>query len=156
MIEFLNGNITWWYWALFGLVLILAELLNGTLIFFGLGVVALFISLVDYIFPSLTINWELTIWGLLNILFFVFWKKILVDKRKNLKRKWGKSLNQTGIVIEEINGYGSGKVEFKSPFLDSKKWYAISDSVIPVGKEIEVVGIDGDTLKVKVKKDKEF
>jgi len=56
MLEILNENILWWYWILFGLALLAAELFSGTFLMMGLGAAAVLTGIVAAVLNTDTNN----------------------------------------------------------------------------------------------------
>lgn len=73
---------------------------------------------------------------------------ILRDRRRQVRTGVEGMLGERGVVRAAINP--QGKV-----FLHGEYWNAVADSPVAVGEEIEVVGVDGMTLRVQTTRDKE-
>lgn len=73
---------------------------------------------------------------------------ILRDRRRQVRTGVEGMLGERGVVRAAINP--RGKV-----FLHGEYWNAVADSPVAVGEEIEVVGVDGMTLRVQTTRDKE-
>ncbi len=113
----------------------------GGIISFFLGSMMLF----DQAGPAYRLSLALIIPAtILTALFFVFVMGAGL-RAQLLPRKTGREsmLGQIAKAVTPVNA-GSGKV-----FLEGEYWNAVSETFIPEGQSVQVVGIDGLTLKVK-------
>jgi len=149
MIEFLSTHILWWHWVVFGLILILLELADGSFLMLGLGSAAVFTGAIHYFFhPKITI--ELLMWAFLSVAYIFIWKKFIHDKVEGTKTGQSDSdIGEVGIVIAPITRYKEGRVRFDVPVIGSRVWLAIANEDIPVGTEVELIDIDGQYAKVR-------
>jgi len=149
MIEFLNTHILWWHWVVLGLVLVIAEALDGQLLLFGLGIVSILVGLLKYFIPALPFTVELLIWGFVTLAFFLSWQKIRHKKRLQKLKRIDKQYHKEGIVVEDIDPYSEGKVRFEEPLIGSNEWKAVADKKIPKGAKVKIEKIVGQIVKVK-------
>ena len=147
-------QILWWYWLIFGMLLILAEMLipSFTLFWFGLaglGVAGLLIFL-----PDLAFSLQLLFWALGSILFTVLWfkyfKPTMIDRTKAGVSKEAVT-GETGMVIKPPQDETRGLVRFSIPVLGADEWEFICQEDCNVGDRIEVTDVSGNTLIVKLK-----
>ena len=79
-------KVLYWYWLVFGMLLIIAELFipSFTVFWFGLG--AIIVSLILWLLPDMTVSWQLFIWAIASIVFtflwFKFFKPLMTDRTK--------------------------------------------------------------------------
>jgi membrane protein implicated in regulation of membrane protease activity len=79
-------KLLYWYWLVFGMVLIIAELFipSFTIFWFGLG--AILVAGVLLVLPDLAISWQLFIWAIassiLTFLWFKLLKPLMADRTK--------------------------------------------------------------------------
>jgi len=99
-------KLLYWYWLVFGMVLIIAELFipSFTIFWFGLG--AILVAGVLLMLPDLTISWQLFIWAIasciLTLLWFKFFKPLMVDRTEaGISRE--AILGESGQVITRDN-----------------------------------------------------
>jgi membrane protein implicated in regulation of membrane protease activity len=108
-------KLLYWYWLVFGMVLIIAELFipSFTIFWFGLG--AILVAGVLLMLPDLAISWQLFIWAIasciLTFLWFKFFKPLMVDRTKaGISRE--AILGETGQVIRIPEQENRGIVRF--------------------------------------------
>jgi membrane protein implicated in regulation of membrane protease activity len=149
MIEFLINELLWWHWIIFGLILLILEILTGTFIMLGLGIGAAIVGISDLIF-ELNLNSELITWSIgsiiiIVILFKFFKKEAYIDKSGQSHY----AIGTKGVVEEPIEAYGRGKVRFNTPILGNTVWYATAKENIPILSHVRVVDIKGQLIEVE-------
>lgn len=138
----------WWIWMIIAAFFIVAEIFTAGffLLWFGVGAgVAGVLALL-----GLGAGWQ---WGsflvLSGVLFAVsrrFAERFTQEQPPGIGAD--RFVGKKGVVLEEIDNIkDTGRVR-----IDKEEWRADSDTgeTIPVGKSIEVTGIDGTHLMVKV------
>ena len=145
-------KLLYWYWLVFGMVLIIAELFipSFTIFWFGLG--AILVAGVLLMLPDLAISWQLFIWAiascLLTFLWFKFFKPLMVDRTKaGISRE--AILGEIGQVIRIPEQEKRGIVRFTTPLLGADEWPFICDQQILTGDRVIVKDISGNTLIVE-------
>ena len=134
------------FWIWLGIVISLAliEILtvNLTTIWF---VASGLISLVISIFFDFYIL-QLTVFVVGGFLLMVFTRSYLINKLNlgGVKTNLDRVLDMTGVVTEEITKNNPGEVK-----VDGKRWMAISNKKIEVGKNVKINKIDGVKLIVE-------
>ncbi len=148
MVEVLNNSVVWWHWIALGLLLIFTEMATGTFISLGLGIAALIVGIMDFIFP-MGLTYQLIAWIIFSILCIsLLFKKF---KREPTVSQSGQSdfhLDTLGSVIETILPHQKGRVIFDRPVLGNTHWQAFSDEMLPEGTRIKIVEINGQLMKV--------
>ena len=141
----------WWIWMIFAALFFIAEIftMGFFILWFGIG------AAVAGVFGILGFNagWQ---WGS-----FVVVSGVLFASTRRLAERLTKKqppgigadrfIGKVGVVLESIdNVNNTGQVR-----IDKDKWRADSDSdeVIPVGKRVKVVGLDGTHLVVQTLKE---
>ena len=144
-------KLLYWYWLVFGMILIIAELFmpSFTIFWFGLG--AILVAGVLLLVPDLAISWQLFIWAiascLLTFLWFKFLKPLMADRTKaGISRE--AILGETGQVIKIPEQENRGIVRFTTPLLGADEWPFICERDIAVGDRVIVKDISGNTLIV--------
>ena len=61
-------ELLYWYWLVFGMVLIIAEIFIPSFTIFWLGLAAILVAGVLLMLPDLTISWQLFIWAIASCL----------------------------------------------------------------------------------------
>jgi len=137
-------------WFVVGLIMLLLELvLPGLIIaFFGIG--AWLVALFCWIFPRMSVNWQLLIFMVTSI-------GLLVLLRKRMAKIFtGKTsddntegvdvedfLDQKARVIETIRPGAEGKIEFHGT-----EWRAEADEEIAAGTAVRIIAQKSTILKV--------
>ena len=151
MLEWLNTNIAFWHWIVFGLILILGELLTVSFVLLWFGVSAILVGLLLWVLP-ISLAMQLLIWVVLSLFNVYSWFKWVSPHFKN-KSLSGmaleKMIGQTGIVIE----YNSvqperGRLRFPAPILGNDEWQFICSDKIEIGSRVIVKEFSGNTLIV--------
>ncbi|AYA41001.1 NfeD family protein [Xenorhabdus nematophila] len=137
-----------WFWLCFGGLLLIAELLGtgGYLLWTGTAAVA--VALITGIFP--TMGWELqgVLFAILTLVSVIAWRSWL---RHRPRQTSDKVLNQktyqliglrTHLVTDTENGYARVK-------LADGSWRVHCDQELPANTEVEVIAVDGITLRVR-------
>jgi len=147
--------ILWWYWLIFGMLLILAEMLvpSFTLLWFGLA--GLCIAVLLFFMPDLAFSLQLLFWALASIVFTLLWfkyfKPTMIDRTTAGVSKEAVT-GETGMVIKAPQNQIRGVVRFSIPLLGSDEWEFICQDGCDVGDRVEVTDVSGNTLIVKTKK----
>ena len=134
----------WIFWLMLVIVLSIIEIATVNLLtiwFVISGIVALILSF--FIKDTAIVS---TIFAVLGIILLfttrpLFYKLL---KPKNEKTNFDRIIGKVGIVTEEIKRNQIGEVK-----VDGKKWSAISNKKIEVGKEVIIEAIEGVKLVVK-------
>ena len=151
MLDWLNSNIAYWHWIVFGLMLSLSEILvmSFVLLWFGLG--AIVVGMLLWLFP-LSITVQLLIWVSLSLFNVYGWFKWISPRLKNrslsgMARE--KMIGQIGTVIEYNSVHsGRGKLRFSAPVLGDDEWQFICEDKIEIGSRVVVQEFSGNSLIV--------
>ena len=143
--ENLVGNYGWW---LLALVLIGAEVLVPGYFMLWIGIAAGVMGVVTVFAPELPAIVQAVMFALLSIAAcLAYWRFVrpLAEQRDDqplLNRRGQKLVGERFVLIEPIvNGRGKVKV-------GDGQWLAEGPD-LPAGSDVEVVAVDGTTLKVK-------
>ncbi len=151
MLEWLNANIAYWHWIVFGLLLILTEIMTVSFILLWFGVSAILVGVLLWLLP-ISLTMQLLIWTLLSLFNVFAWFKWVSPHLKN-KTLSGmakeKMIGQIGTVID----YNSvqpdrGLLRFPAPILGNDEWQFICSDEIEVGSRVIVKEFSGNTLIV--------
>lgn len=149
MIEWLDQHVLYWYWIIFGLVLITLELAAPVFVMLWLGIAALMVGIISTFLP-LSFSVELLIWGALSVVFVLLWHKFVSPKitDQTLAGLSKEALvGQVGMVT--FFNDGRGKLKFPAPVVGSDEWEFIYDGALANGDKVKVVDILGNSLIVK-------
>jgi inner membrane protein len=143
-----------WQWLVFGMILILFELIvpSFTIIWFGCG--AIIVAVLAWFFPGLSITLQLFFWAIASILFTAIWFLVFKPKMTN-KTKAGISLEavlgESGLVVRIPQKNNRGSVKFTTPVLGSEEWQFICQETVAIGDRVTVIDVSGNTLIVQKK-----
>jgi len=141
-----------WHWLVFGMLLIIFEMVvpSFTFIWFGCG--ALFPALLSWLVPGTSLGLQIFAWALASIFFTVGWFRVIRPRMKN-KTTAGLSLEavlgESGLVTKVPHADGRGAVKFTTPLLGAEEWQFICHETVAVGDRVTVVDVSGNTLIVK-------
>ena len=133
-----------WIWLSIVLLLIFIEVMTvglTTVWFVISGIAAMILSL---FIDSVEIEFAVFVLG--GVLLLITTRPYLVKKLKvkEAKTNLDRVIGMKGTVTDEIDLLKPGEVK-----VDNKKWTAIADNKINVGKTVEVLEIIGVKIKVK-------
>jgi inner membrane protein len=141
----------YWHWLVFGMVLVIAELIipSFTIFWFGLG--GIIVGGVLLLAPQTSFKWQLFLWavasGGMTFLWFKFLKPLMADRTKaGISRE--AILGETGRVIRAPEAGERGVVRFTTPLLGAEEWSFICEQIVAAGDRVAVTDISGNTLIV--------
>lgn len=143
-------SLEWWHWAVFGIALIIAELVVPAffMVWFGLG--ALLVALAQFVAPALGMTAQMAIWTIASVSMVVLWFRIF--KPGMHKTRVGMSdsniVGEVGLLVRDVEPFGKGQVRFQKPLMGSEVWDCIADEAIRSGERVKVLGVEGSFLKV--------
>lgn len=153
----MDFKILYWYWLVFGMILIIAEIFipSFTVLWFGLG--AIIVGCVLLLIPELALSWQLFIWVIASSLFTFMWFKFLKPRMTD-KTTAGIAreavLGESGQVIEVPVEGRRGIVRFSKPLLGADEWEFISEGEVSSGDRVFVKDISGNTIIVEKRETK--
>ena len=145
MIEYLLNN-SWQVWAVVAVLCLILELSSGDffIICFSIGAVAAVIGAA----VGLSIYWQVGLFVLFSLLaiFTVrpFALRWLHKNEPNRATNADALLGRTGRVTEAISVDNNGYVQ-----IDGDLWKAVSDTNIPVGTTVRVIGRESTIITVE-------
>ena len=147
-----NFQMLYWYWLVFGMILMLLELAvpSFTIFWFGLG--ALVVGLFLLVVPGLRLTLQLLVWMIASAAFVLFWFKVLkprmIDKTTSGNAREA-VLGETAMVTRAPEGDRRGEIRFSVPMLGSDTWPFICDDEVATGERVMVQDVSGNTMMVK-------
>ena len=140
-----------WHWFVLGILLILSELLLPAFAALWFGIAAIVVSLLFWLFPSMSFTAQMVSWIVLSIACTVFWfkyiKPLSIDRTKaGLSRE--ATIGQTGMVILNLE-HDMVKVRFQMPLLGSDEWDCRTTASVNIGDRVRVTDILGNQLVVQ-------
>lgn len=141
-----------WHWFVLGILLILSELILPAFAALWFGLAAIVVSLLLWLFPSMSFTIQLVTWVIMSIactfLWFKYIKPLSIDKTKaGLSRE--ATVGQTGMVIEVQIGHDLVKVRFSMPVMGSDEWMCRTVAPVSIGDRVRVTDILGNELVVQ-------
>lgn len=145
MIDYLIANM-WQVWAVVSIVCLILELSSGDFFIICFSIGAVF-SIVAAVF-GLGIYWQLFIFAIFSLLSVLFVRPVALRYlHKNDPNKPSNAdalIGRTGKVTEPIIVGGNGYVQ-----IDGDLWRAVSNSDIPVGTTVRVIGRESTIITVE-------
>lgn len=141
-----------WHWLIFGMLLILAELVVPSFTIFWFGLAALLVAAALWLSPGLSLSTQLYLWAggscLFTFLWFRFIRPRMTDRTKaGIARE--AVLGECGQVIRVPAGGQRGMVRFITPLLGADEWPFICEESLAVGDRVVVREVSGNTLIVE-------
>lgn len=140
-----------WYWFVFGIVLILLELIITTFALLWFGIAALIVSLLYWLYPELSTAVQIFMWAILASLCTFLWFKYIKPKSKQqLNRPDAQQImvGQIGMVTQnQVNQHIT--LRFPMPILGSDEWPALCVEHVVIGDKVQVTDIKDHLLMVK-------
>ena len=142
----------YWYWLVFGMILILLELAvpSFTIFWFGLG--ALVVGVLLLLAPGVSLTMQILIWIVASSVFIIFWFKVFKPRmtdRTNAEISREAVLGETAMVTRLAEGDRRGEMRFSVPMLGSDTWQFICVDEVIVGERVMVQDVSGNPMMVK-------
>lgn len=148
----MNFIIEPWHWLVLGVLLILFELILPSFAALWFGIAAIFVAILFWFFPSMSLTIQLIFWIVLSISCTVFWFKFIKPLSKD-KTKAGlareSTIGQVGMVIQTGLAHDQVKVRFPMPVLGADEWNCRSLVPVRVGDRVRVIDISGNDLVIQ-------
>lgn len=142
-------DLEWWHWVVWGIVLLLAELVVPAffIIWFGLG--ALLVALLTLALPGFSLTAQLSLWAVASVAMVILWFRVFkTGSHKTRIGSAGEALGEVGLLVGAVAPFEKGRVRFQRPVLGAEEWVCLSETAIPAGERVKVVAIEGSFLKV--------
>jgi membrane protein implicated in regulation of membrane protease activity len=141
----------YWYWIVFGVALMLAEMFLLSFFILWFGAAAVVIGGLLFLFPSASATSQVFLWTVLSCLLAFGWFKYLkplsIDKTKaGLSRE--RIVGEIGQVLSPPNGERRGQLRFPAPILGTDEWLFISQDNLSIGDRVKVTDVSGNSLIV--------
>jgi len=144
--------IAYWHWIVFGVVLVLLEIVISTFFILWFGLAAILVGLLLFAVPELALHWQIVAWTVLSAALAAAWFKYLkplsVDRTKaGLSRE--AIVGEVGQVIQAPSEERRGRLRFSVPVLGAEEWTIISREPVAAGDRVRVVDVAGNALVVE-------
>ncbi len=134
-------------WILVAIVSGAIEVASAGFWFLWLGVAALLVALGASLNFLVSLESQLLVFAILSTLLIIFTRPLVVKlfKSEDVPTTTEALIGQHGVTLSEINPMQFGQVK-----LNGEVWTAASDENITEGTRVEVKGIEGVKLLVKI------
>lgn len=153
MVDWLDANVLYWHWVVFGILLAGAEIFAPSFFLLWLGVSGILVGLISY-FVNITFSTEIILWGVFSLASLVVWFKLIAPSMKN-KTLSGMSrealIGQEGTITEFNLSVSKGRLRFSAPIVGSDEWGFRCEQVLSVGDRAIVTDVSGNDLIVRKK-----
>ena len=148
----MSFEMEYWYWIVFGVLLMLSEIALASFFVLWFGVAAIVVGVVLFFFPVLSLNAQILLWTILSILLAAAWFKYLkplsTDRTKaGLSRE--AIVGEVGQVISVPIENRRGRIRFPAPVLGADEWEIISSEDLAEGDRVRVKDVSGNSLMVE-------
>lgn len=148
----MSFEVEYWYWIVFGVLLMLSEMALASFFVLWFGVAAIIVGAVLFIFPELALSAQILLWTLLSSLLALAWFKYLkplsTDRTKaGLSREM--IVGEVGQVISVPSEERRGRMRFPAPVLGADEWQIISTDALAEGDRVRVRDVSGNSLIVE-------
>jgi membrane protein implicated in regulation of membrane protease activity len=140
-------DIVFWHWLVFGLVLLIVEMVLPTgFVLLWTGVSALLVGVLAWLLPTMGWPLEFALFGVLSVVTVLAYRRFRAPPAETdqptLNRRGASYVNRNFTLTEPIvNGVGKLRV-------DDSQW-RISGPDVAAGTQVRVVAVDGTTLQVE-------
>jgi len=148
MLELIGSLIVWWHWVVLGLVLLIVELNTGTFLFFGLGVAAMAVGVINAVW-DVPFLYQILLWAAGSVLAVFIWAKWYKSSTVSTAGQSNDGWDAEGMVTSEITSSRRGKVTFDIPVLGDTVWDAAASETLSEGRRIRIVDIHGQIMQVE-------
>ncbi|NHZ69880.1 MAG: NfeD family protein [Thermotogales bacterium] len=138
-----------WHWWILAAALIILEVFAPGAFFLWLGIAAVAVGGVVYVYPAMGWEYQLLSFSVLSVISIVVWRKYFRSTpadtdQPNLNRRGQQYVGRV-FTLEEPLVDGVGKIR-----VDDSTWKVRGEDC-PAGTRIEVTGVDGTILEVVCK-----
>ena len=138
----------WWIWLVFGVALILLELVLPTFFILWFGIGAVLVSLIALLAPDLQLDMQVLLWVLFSSVTTVLWFKLFRRKKADVRWTADSVLGEVGLLTASVSEFQKGRVRFQKPILANEEWTCIADSDIAAGERVRLTAIEGNTARI--------
>jgi len=140
----------YWHWVVFGIGLVLFELIipSFTALWFGLG--AIFVGLLLVISPELSLTLQISCWAGVSAALTFTWFKVLRPSHKIVGNVSLHDVDgEIGLVISKPSANKLGKVRFSTPLEGYDEWEFKIEESVHIGDQVQVINISENILVMK-------
>jgi inner membrane protein len=139
-----------WLWGALGLALLAAEMATGTIYILWFGMSALCMAILVWIKPDIHYGIQLALFAILSVTALAIWK---FNYKKNethsrVGQAQGEEIGRVGLIVQACGPTQNGLIQFTQGLMGSREWTAVSNEVLEVGQQAQVIAVEGNTLRV--------
>ncbi|MFZ5937794.1 NfeD family protein [Pseudomonas sp. HS6-2] len=138
----------WWIWLVFGIGLILLELVLPTFFIIWFGIGAVLVSLIALAAPAVQLDMQVLLWVLFSSVTTFLWFKLFKRKQPDVRWTADSVIGEVGLLTSSVSLFQKGRVRFHKPLLGNEEWTCVADGDIPAGERVRLVAIEGNTARV--------
>ena len=143
------GEIEFWYWWVFAVLLGVVEIIAPGFFFLWLALAAAVVGVVLLLFPELTWQGQFVAFAVLSVASVVAW--YFISRRRPQQPTDAPSLNQ------RCTSYVGQSVHLAEPIKDGvgvlrlgdTRWRALCSEDLPAGTRVKVTAVEGTALRVE-------
>lgn len=141
-----------WVWGAIGLILLAMEMASGTFYMMWLGVSAVCVALMMWLFPNASVAIQLIVFALLSLGSLAIWKMFYkrAETHHRVGQAQGEEIGRIGTIVEACEPNGQGKILFGQGLMGSREWPVVANNAIAVGTQAKVVAVEGNYLRVEI------
>jgi len=139
-----------WHWWILAAVLIILEVFAPGAFFLWLGIAAVAVGGVAYVFPNMGWEYQILLFSVLSVISIVIWRKYFRSTpgdtdQPHLNRRGEQYVGRVFTLDEPVSD-GMGKIR-----VDDSTW-KIRGEDCPAGTQVEITGVDGTILQIRCRK----
>ncbi len=138
----------WWIWLVFGIALILLELVLPTFFILWFGIGAVLVSLISLAAPSLQLDMQVLLWVLMSSVTTALWFKLFRRKQPDVRWTAESVIGEVGLLTAGVSEFQKGRVRFQKPILGNEEWTCVANSEIAAGEQVRLTAIEWNTARV--------
>lgn len=141
------ANHPFWAWGTLCALLLVFELLSGTMYLLWFAIAAAITALLTMLAPQTPVYIDVLFFAIMAILVTVFGRKVfpvhLTKSAENINEPDSRHIGQIGIAAQDFDA-GIGAVT-----LGDTRWRAVCDENPKAGNKLRIIKVDGATLGVE-------
>ncbi|MDZ5604483.1 NfeD family protein [Pseudomonas sp. RP23018S] len=138
----------WWIWLVFGVALILLELVLPTFFILWFGIGAVLVAPIALLAPSLQLDGQGLLWLLFSSIIIALWFKVFRRKKPDVRWTADSVIGEVGLLTLAVSEFQKGRVRFQKPILGNEEWVCIADTDIPAGERVRLTAIEGNVARI--------
>ncbi|MBJ9974744.1 NfeD family protein [Pseudomonas sp. S75] len=138
----------WWIWLVFGIALILLELVLPTFFILWFGIGAVLVGLIALAAPTLQLDLQVLLWVILSSLTTLVWFKLFRNRKPDVRWTADSVIGEAGLLTASVSQFQKGRVRFQKPVLGNEEWTCVADTDIAAGERVRLAAIEGNIARV--------